>query len=387
MELENNDIDIRALDFLNDEDLSADALTLLRENDELYNDVMLMNDVQSVLRQQNSSIDVETRLKKFKQLHNNAIEYPLNSNADNVKKQDEKHEKPKTSRLRPVAIALIAAAACALLFIFLPNKKPTSSQNSDIFTADAVPSGISLTNEKGQKVELNAQTAQNTSITLDDFRRVLSDDTEVERVTLSVPYGKSTDITLPDGSVVYMHPGSHLVFPTSFGDGDRVVMLTGEAYFKVAKDAEHPFIVMTETMQTTVLGTEFNVNTATGAVTLINGSVRLQRRDNAESTLLKPGQQAVLTSTGKFSLANVDTEPYEFWRDGYFYFENSSLREIMEDIGRNFNMSVEFRDSDALQYRMRFIAERNKGVDAAIDMMNRMKKVSVTVSGNKIFVE
>ena len=63
------------------------------------------------------------------------------------------------------------------------------------------------------------------------------------------------------------------------------------------------------------------------------------------------------------------------------------LKEIMEAIGKNFNMTVEFRNHDALHYKMRFIAERNNGVEAAIEMMNNMRKAHVSIRGNKIMVE
>jgi ferric-dicitrate binding protein FerR (iron transport regulator) len=107
-------------------------------------------------------------------------------------------------------------------------------------------------------------------------------------MTLSVPFGKSTDITLPDGSIVYLHPGSRLVFPVTFEGDQRVVKLEGEAYFKVAKDASHPFVVMTEHFETTVLGTEFNIKTGNSEqgtaaeLTLVSGSVAFK------SNSLKP---------------------------------------------------------------------------------------------------
>ena len=63
------------------------------------------------------------------------------------------------------------------------------------------------------------------------------------------------------------------------------------------------------------------------------------------------------------------------------------MKEIMEAIGKNFNMSVIFRNDEALHYRMRFITQRNKGVEAAIKTMNEMGKANVSIRGNTIFVE
>ena len=69
-------------------------------------------------------------------------------------------------------------------------------------------------------------------------------------------------------------------------------------------------------------------------------------------------------------VSKVNTEPYEFWRDGYLYFDQVELIDIMKAIGENFNMSVVFHNQQALHYKMRFITERNKGVKAAIEAMN-----------------
>ena len=110
--------------------------------------------------------------------------------------------------------------------------------------------------------------------------------------------------------------------------------------------------------------------------------------DGQEKIILKPGQQAVHDAQNvDLRINQVDVQPYEFWRDGYLYYDNVELKDIMEAIGKNFNMTVEFRNTEAMHYKMRFITERNHGVDAAIDMMNRMKKVAVRKEGNKIVVD
>ena len=141
-------------------------------------------------------------------------------------------------------------------------------------------------------------------------------------------------------------------------------------------------------MLTTVLGTEFNISTGRSAVVLVNGSVSLRQTESGAHVLLRPHQEAVLSGDkAEFSVSEADVTPYEFWRDGYLYFEQAELKEIMETIGRNFNMSVIFRNDEALHYRMRFIAQRNNGVETVIKAMNDMGKAQVYVKGNTIFVE
>ncbi len=108
------------------------------------------------------------------------------------------------------------------------------------------------------------------------------------------PAGRQYQLQLADGSKVWMNAGSSLYFPTSFNGKERMVQLTGEAYFEIAKDAQRPFRVMVNDMQVNVLGTHFNImaydNEAATAVTLLEGAVSVER--NRESVKLRPGQQA-----------------------------------------------------------------------------------------------
>lgn len=357
----------QALDIVNAGGAITDAqLKALRENGELRREVAELQQLGAYVRRQD--VDVEARLREF---HG-------------------RHQKKRTATARTYYLSFLATAAVFIGAILLlrPAWQPsedTAPQNTVYIGTDR-QTGITLTTSKGEQVMLSAATQQNTSLTLDDFRKVFAQKDNVERVTLDVPVGKSADMTLPDGSVVYLHPGSKVIFPTVFVGDQRIVQLEGQAYFKVAKDPQHPFVVMTDDMHTTVLGTEFYVNAEAHEVVLVSGSVRVEA-DKASETL-EPGQKAVLNRQHTtFNTSAVDTEPYKYWRDGYLYFDNVELKDIMEAIGANFNMTVEFRNLEALHYRMRFITERNHGVDAAIDMMNRMKKVTVHKSGNKIFVD
>ena len=133
------------------------------------------------------------------------------------------------------------------------------------------------------------------------------------------------------GGIVYLHPGSRLVFPASFEGDQRVVKLEGEAYFKVAKDASLPFVVMTEHFETTVLGTEFNIKTGNSEqgtaaeLTLVSGSVAFKSNSlkpvvnsDDQRVVLKPGQQLSFLND-QLTLNEVDVQPYELWRDGYLY--------------------------------------------------------------------
>ncbi len=359
--------------------ISDGQLAELLADEALMDAVLEAKELQAGLQTSRHPVDVEARLQQFHQQHAMA---PAASRP------------AKVLRLKPWLLTAIAAAAAIVGVIFLLSPSRQSSvanstlsndnPSSSIFTAEDLQAGLTLTNEQGESIALSPATRQNTSVSLADFRHVLSN-AEAERVTLTVPFGKSTDITLPDGSVAYLHPGSRLKFPTTFDGPQRMVILEGEAYFKVKHDTEHPFVVVTDRLQTTVLGTEFNVSSERAEVTLISGSVNVAPTGGTPQRL-QPGQQLCIMNS-ELCINKVDVTPFEYWRDGYLYYDNVPLRDIMEAIGKNFNITVEFRNEEALDVRMRFIAERNKGVDTAISMMNRMKKVRVSRNGHKIVVD
>lgn len=356
-------------------ELTEEQLHDMRQDNHLMEDVQDILNVKTAMRM--SDVDVEERLQQFHERMNKEI--PM--------------KKSFLSARIIYKVMLAAAVFIGLLMVLNIWKGKDQSIEKQlaenvVFTADDMQDGISLTNEKGERVALSPTTNQNSTITLDDFRNFFADKKNIESITLNVPYGKSAAVTLPDGSIAYLHPGSKVIFPTAFVGIERVVMLEGRAYFKVTKDADHPFIVMAGDAQTTVLGTEFDINTHTGEITLINGSIKVNIEEMNKSIVLTPRQQVRYDiKSSAFDVSEVDVVPYEYWRDGYLYFDNVELKEIMEAIGKNFNMTVEFNNQNALHYKMRFITERNNGVEAAVDMMNRMKKVNVSIRGNKIVVE
>lgn len=361
------DLEGRALDIMEaGADITDDMLEQLRQDGQLRRLVMEMQQAKALVRGRREPIDVEARLQLFHAQH-----------------------RPQ-HRARTIVLSVLAAAAVFIGVLFLLRLRPAEPMQQQqlagdnvVFATTGQQQGISLTTEQGERVTLSPKGQQSTSLTLNDFREVFAKKENLEHVTLEVPYGKSADILLPDGSVCYLHPGSRVVFPTQFTGSQRVVQLDGQAYFKVAKDAEHPFVVMAGDLETTVLGTEFHIDSHHATVALINGSVSVS--SGGRTTRLSPSQQCTLQQSG-LVVESMNPTPFEMWRDGYLYFDQVELKNIMEAIGQNFNMTVEFHNTEALNLKMRFITARNNGVDAALETMNRMKKVSVYRVNNRIIV-
>lgn len=209
-----------------------------------------------------------------------------------------------------------------------------------------------------------------------------------DRLTLTIPRGQTYKITLSDGSEVWMNNDCRLVYPNYFTGKERRVKVEGEAYFKVAPDAKHPFIVVANGIEAKVLRTEFNVRSYGNAdthVTLIKGKVAV-RTDASHEAVLTPGQDAQLNDDGTLGIADVDIDSYLYWRDGYFYFDNVALENIMQDIGRWYNLNVVFANNDVRNYHLHFLADKRGGIDHVVKLLNGMGKMNVTLKDNTLTI-
>lgn len=293
------------------------------------------------------------------------------------------------------------AAMIAILFgayYFINTLTTPSIEPITVFTADTTPQHIVLQKDNGEKIVLdeskaNNQTLPKTVISTSekkelDYRQVISTTTQTH--VLTVPRGESFKVVLCDGTEVWLNANTNFVYPTVFVGNERVVTLEGEAYFKVTKDPKHPFIVKTPNVQTRVLGTEFNIRSYTPEdthVVLINGKVEVSNAKGGSYTRLYPGEDAYLQSDGNFLLTEVDLDSYVYWKDGYFYFDDVTLKDIMQNLGRWYNVNIEFRNKEAMDYKMHFVSDRTKDLEHTISLLNRMKKVTVSLRGNTLTVD
>lgn len=163
--------------------------------------------------------------------------------------------------------------------------------------------------------------------------------------TLTTARGEqSPPLVLGDGTKVWLNAMSSIRFPVFFTGNTRIVEVTGEAYFEIAKNAAMPFHVKVNEMDVEALGTQFNVNSYADEpdvrTTLIEGSVRVTNR---ESIILKPGEQAVLASHSSLTIdhsPNIDQ--VMAWKRGLFDFNHASLQTVLRQLARWYDIEVIF---------------------------------------------
>jgi transmembrane sensor len=205
---------------------------------------------------------------------------------------------------------------------------------------------------------------------------------------ISVPKGGQWQVILPDSSKVWLNSASSLDYPATFArQKERLVHLNGEAYFEVAKDKQHPFIVKTDKQTVEVLGTHFNINSYDDEqavkTTLAEGSVRVAMIGGKTKTLA-PGQQAVLWNN-KLSVSDANIEEALAWKNGYFRFNDENIQSIMRKLSRWYNIDVQY-DSNINNQGLNGKISRFKNISQVLKALEATKTVHFKVEGRRVTV-
>jgi ferric-dicitrate binding protein FerR (iron transport regulator) len=169
---------------------------------------------------------------------------------------------------------------------------------------------------------------------------------EVAVNQIIIPYGKRSEITLADGTHIWLNSGSQLSYPSRFKTNSRDVYLTGEAFFDVTADANKPFYVMTRDFKIKVLGTKFNVSSysedRTIQTVLLKGKVSAGKNKLfAETIDLYPGERLVYDKAGNnLAKEKVDVQLYTSWINGYLIFDNEPTTEVFKKLERYYNQRI-----------------------------------------------
>ncbi|MBV7533261.1 FecR family protein [Chitinophaga sp. sic0106] len=209
--------------------------------------------------------------------------------------------------------------------------------------------------------------------------------------TMYTPRGRQFKLMLPDGSLVWLNAASSIRYPTKFGHGQRLVELSGEAYFEVAGSPGHPFVVnVANQAAVEVLGTHFNVqaydNENEISTTLLEGKVRIKAISTNQQAILLPGQQARISQSSAISLESaVDIDKVIAWKEGQFNFEDTRLEEIMHQLERWYDIETIYED-DVRNIRFGSIISRKEHVQSVLTLLELTGEVSFRTSGRLIYI-
>lgn len=204
---------------------------------------------------------------------------------------------------------------------------------------------------------------------------------------LQVPRGGEYSLQLEDGTWVHLNSESELKYPICFAKG-REVVLKGEAYFKVASDADKAFVVKTEQMKMRVYGTVFNVTAYPDdltCVTLIGGCVGVSATDEQEEVKLQPGQQAMYKD-GHWDVNRVDTSLYTAWNQGRFAFKSEELVQVLKKLERWYDVKFIIQDKFLVKKRFTGNMCRYETIDRILEMLALTTNVRFDMKENLIVV-
>jgi transmembrane sensor len=205
---------------------------------------------------------------------------------------------------------------------------------------------------------------------------------------ITTPNGGQWQVILPDGSKVWLNSSSSLDYPATFKNHkERIVQLKGEAYFEVAKDRQHPFIVKSDKQTVSVLGTHFNINAydneASVKTTLEEGKIKIANIRGTEKILI-PGQQATLTGS-QLKITEADLVEALAWKNGYFRFNDENIQSIMRQLARWYDIDVQYKNdtpTDGLNGKI----SRYKNISQVLKALEATKIVHFKIEGRRVTV-
>lgn len=206
---------------------------------------------------------------------------------------------------------------------------------------------------------------------------------------LKTPRGGEYNVTLSDGTKVYLNAASDLKYPVVFDKDRREVYLSGEAYFEVAKDSKRPFYVVTNTVKIEVYGTSFNVNTHHNnriQTVLISGKIGVQGNESGLYKVI-PLELVEFTSDGKFiRQEKVDVLPYIAWRDGQFIFENESLEQIMNTLSLWYDIDVFYASEKLKTHKFTGHMKKYENINTILNAISKIMEVNFIIKDKTITV-
>lgn len=319
-----------------------------------------------------------------------------------IKKNEVK--KYRLRKLINVAAAAVFILVCAVVVLFYKKINENSLSERSNLEQEILPGGnrAFLTLDNGENIDLSSEKSEikisETSIAYADgapLIQVKNNDNSTRFFVLSTPKGGEYQVTLSDGTKVWLNSESKLKYPCRFIGKERRVMLEGEGYFEVAKSKDKPFYVESKAQEIKVLGTHFNVNTYEGSIktTLVEGKVEVSKTASnsyQKAVVLKPGEQSLVQPFLKQILVTeVNTLEFLDWKDGFFVFNNEPIKSIAKRLSRWYDVDFLFQGNvDNVKFTGNY--SRSKSLSNLlknIELTGTVKfKMNNTIEGRRIMI-
>lgn len=210
--------------------------------------------------------------------------------------------------------------------------------------------------------------------------------------TIHVPAGQRAEITLADGTNVWLNAKTTLTFPNQFSGDAREVKLDGEGFFDVTPDKSKPFMVSTAKYDVKVWGTRFNLMAYSGAgifeTSLLEGAVEILKQGSSTGIMVKPDEQVYLKE-GKMVVTPIRNMGHFLWKEGILSFDNASFSELVNQLELYFDLEIEVKNNRILNYHCTGKFRTKDGVEHILKVLQLENKFSYRKDDklNKITIE
>lgn len=210
--------------------------------------------------------------------------------------------------------------------------------------------------------------------------------------SLYVPAGQRAEITLEDGTKVWLNANTTLTFPNQFSGKTREVSINGEGYFEVVSNKLKPFIVKTEKYDIKVWGTKFNVMAYSGyenfETALFEGSVEVLKPGGSKGTLIQPDQR-IFQKNEKLTIAPITDLNHQLWKDGIISFQDESFAELVNKLRLYFDLKIEVKNNKILNHQYTGKFRTKDGVEHILKVLQLRNKFNYTIDEktNSITIE
>lgn len=284
----------------------------------------------------------------------------------------------RSSMIRRLSLAAAAVLLLAVAGVWMYREKPSKPA----LAARKETGSIQLTFADGKKIDLSKtkESINSEGVLLSNSGTSLQYTASSSKTNginqLTVPTGMDYQITLSDGTKVWLNAATQLDFPFSFTGNTREIRIDGEAYIEVAKIPGKPFIVHLPVSTVEVLGTSFNVNSydkISEQVSLIEGAVRMQA--NGQAFKLQPGIAGIYKEGSGLQQTAFDTQKVLAWREGLFYFKNATVQEISRVIARWYGVSTKTDNQALLSRRFTGVLDKNQPISIFQDNLKAISGI------------
>ena len=313
-----------------------------------------------------------------------------------VQQKAARRRRKRLTRVYRVAVSVVIIFGVAIAFLLreeattvVPVVKVEEITPGRSMAKLTVASGDVYHLDSLHQVDLITSLAENNGKEVVFIDRQLEEgEREIKYNKVEIPRGGEYQIVLGDGTRVYLNAQTELRFPESFASSEqRLVYLSGEAYFEVTKNPSKPFVVQCKDYAVKVLGTSFNVNSyegdETSKTTLATGKVEIDM--DGKQTILNPGQQAIIKN-GEVNVKEVDVEVYTTWMFDNFRFQSESIQEIMTKLSRWYAIDVFYMNESVGNYHFTGYLPRYAKIADVLELLSLTTNIKFDVEGKTVIV-